>query len=810
MSSHPSERFLVFIFMFAFFWFLAPGPGMALAQGNVSTAEVPQAGQAPRTTSAPEASSADPDNATKAPLTVDPAILEAPVDDTFLRQIWESRALGVNQMVIEASSSVDSILGSGTLSDRLSSANVELSLLMRLFQISRAYPAQQEDLLRQMQGLRANIQRDLDPLEFQKNLLTQRRQEVSSLKKDMAGLVFSETSNQSAKTNLEQASKLLEKTNQKINTVLEPGQILLKNLDAAIDSIEKDIPQTWRSYYLASFTASGHGFGLKDNMELIFKWVESMGSMSLFIYPQSGSGWLETLIKFMVTMCLTALLGVIIRQAAARSRLAWKNNLIKIIQGPWLWLILGFSLVIGSHNSLGGSYLALKLPGILALLWGLASLSWGLREAIHTSDAHHSPLARFYPPAAIGVIFLFLDCPAGPMTVGWFIVLSLFLAWLYHTKGIHGSTKLPLFDRITYESAVYFALASLLTTIFGYPRLAILVFMLLFTLVNIMILASALISLGEAFSDIHFDRATSPVKQAISKSLTIPLAFVLSLVCAVPWIWAVPGLEYLLRYALKSGYTVGDASFELSRVLFIVFLFFLFRSLMAFGLTSLDQFPKTFNRVNIGVVQPMKALFTYLVWTIYVIIALGILGVNFTSLAVVAGGLSVGVGLGLQAIFGNLVSGLMLMFGGTIMVGDLVEVGGVSGTVKSINIRSTVLETAERAVVYVPNSSIMSGQFVNWTRNHRQVRRKLIVQTVYGVDIALALQTMKEAALAQEKVVTSDPPLALFSEFGDNSLIFNLFVTISDIDFGLSTLSAIRMDIEQRFQAKGIVLYNPS
>jgi small-conductance mechanosensitive channel len=68
---------------------------------------------------------------------------------------------------------------------------------------------------------------------------------------------------------------------------------------------------------------------------------------------------------------------------------------------------------------------------------------------------------------------------------------------------------------------------------------------------------------------------------------------------------------------------------------------------------------------------------------------------------------------------------------------------------------------------------------------------------------------MKEAALAHEKVVPGDPPLALFSEFGDSSLIFTLLVTIADIDFGLSTLSAIRLEIERRFQALGITIYNP-
>jgi small-conductance mechanosensitive channel len=383
-----------------------------------------------------------------------------------------------------------------------------------------------------------------------------------------------------------------------------------------------------------------------------------------------------------------------------------------------------------------------------------------------------------------------------------------FLIWSRQSKKKRGPGQLTFLESLYYGSAVYFVLASLLTTIFGYPRLAILVYMLLFTLVNIMILASALISLGGVFCAAYFDEREQPIKLAVTRSLVIPVSIILSLICAVPWLWSVPGLEYLLLNFLQKGYTVGEASFELSKIFLIVFLFFLFRSLGAFGQALLEQLPKSFSGMESGVVQPLKVLVAYLIWTVFAFVALSSLGVNLTSLAVVAGGLSVGVGLGLQAIFGNLVSGLILMFGRTIMVGDLVEVGGVLGTVRSVNIRSTELETAEKAVVYVPNSSIMSGQFVNWTRNHRQVRRKVIVQTCYGIDVALALRTMKELALANENVVAGDPPVALLSEFGDNSLIFNLAFTVN-VDQGLGTQSAIRQAIEKRFQELGITIYNP-
>ncbi|MDR1394694.1 MAG: mechanosensitive ion channel [Deltaproteobacteria bacterium] len=733
-------------------------------------------------------------------------------DDQILRQIWQERIQTLSQQASELAVNIDTALEGGDFSRRLTQANGERNRLMRLFQISRGYPAQQEDLLRQMQGLADQIARERQPLELLQSTLSQKQAEVQSLQKDLAGATLpagpEETSPQ---TSLESLFKLLEASGHKLSSVLEPGQSLLAYLQRTIADIEKELPVTWQDYYLKSLSETGQGFGLTSNYDLIVKWLQSVTSMSLFIYPQTGADWLAALVKFLITMGITAILGTVVKRSTARLSRSWQDALDRILKGPWLWLIFGFALLMAARSPLGGSYLLLKLPGVLMLLWGLAALSWQMRlAAVPKLIGQKSPLSRFFPPAALGVFFLYLDCPAGPMTVVWAAVLVIFLIWLRRSGRKELTAERTILEGLAFGSSFYFALVSLLVAVIGYPRLAILVFLLLFTLVNIMVLASALIALGSMLSDSYFNPEVKPIRHAIIQSLAIPLAFILSLVCAGPWLWAVPGSEYLLRHLMQTGYTVGDASFEVSRIIFIAVLFFLFRSLLAFGRTSLEQLPRTFPGLEKGVIPPLQALFTYLVWGLFAIIALALLGVNFTSLAVVAGGLSVGIGMGLQNLFNNLVSGLILMFGRTITVGDLVEVGGVTGTVKSITIRSTTLETAEKAVVFVPNSSIMSGQFVNWTRNHRQVRRNLTIGTCYGIDIARALTLMKEAALANDKVLAGDPPLAVLSSFGDSSLVFTLYVTITDIDLAVSVLSALRMDVEQRFNAAGITIFNPS
>jgi small-conductance mechanosensitive channel len=255
---------------------------------------------------------------------------------------------------------------------------------------------------------------------------------------------------------------------------------------------------------------------------------------------------------------------------------------------------------------------------------------------------------------------------------------------------------------------------------------------------------------------------------------------------------------------MSANYTVGEASFDFSKILIIVVLFFLFRSFISLGRASLEHLPERLPNIERGVIPPLGTMLTYGLWALFAIIALGMLGVNFTSLAVVAGGLSVGIGFGMQNIFNNLISGLMLIFGRTLLVGDFVEIGGAAGTVRAISIRSTTIETAERALVYVPNSIIMAGQFINWTRASRLVRRSVIIGVAYESDTELVKSIMLEAAKKQDHVLQSPPPAVLFSNFGDNALEFTLNVFIDDLDYALSTLSALRFELDRAFRANNI------
>jgi small-conductance mechanosensitive channel len=124
--------------------------------------------------------------------------------------------------------------------------------------------------------------------------------------------------------------------------------------------------------------------------------------------------------------------------------------------------------------------------------------------------------------------------------------------------------------------------------------------------------------------------------------------------------------------------------------------------------------------------------------------------------------------------------------------------------VRAINIRSTIIETPERAHVYVPNSAIMSAQFTNWTRNSRIVRRTLNIGAAYGSDTALVMRLLLQAATEQRHILKTPAPVVYLNNFGDSSLDFSMNVFIDDFNNAASAMSDLRLTVERLFSGHGI------
>jgi small-conductance mechanosensitive channel len=170
----------------------------------------------------------------------------------------------------------------------------------------------------------------------------------------------------------------------------------------------------------------------------------------------------------------------------------------------------------------------------------------------------------------------------------------------------------------------------------------------------------------------------------------------------------------------------------------------------------------------------VSSLLNYIILALGFVAALGVLGVDFTKVSIMAGAFGVGLGFGLQSIVNNFVSGLILLFERPIHVGDSVQVGNLLGRVLRIGIRASVLRTMQGAEIIVPNAQLISDQVTNWTLSDQLRRLDLPVGVNYGATPKKVIELLEGVARAHPKVLREPPPRCLFLSYGDSSINFEL------------------------------------
>ncbi|AML52131.1 mechanosensitive ion channel family protein [Falsihalocynthiibacter arcticus] len=198
-----------------------------------------------------------------------------------------------------------------------------------------------------------------------------------------------------------------------------------------------------------------------------------------------------------------------------------------------------------------------------------------------------------------------------------------------------------------------------------------------------------------------------------------------------------------------------------------------------------------------------------------VMVAMNIVGIDLTALAVFSGALGVGIGFGLQAIFSNLVSGIIMLVEGSIKVGDFVELeSGLRGEVREINTRATLITTNDNIDILVPNSQFINNPVVNWTLRDSIRRIRVPFGVAYGSDKDLVKKAALEAANATPHLLSgkgSKPPEVWLMKFGESSLDFELVVWLTPqaVKRPSTVVAAFNWEIETALRKYGIEMPFP-
>jgi small-conductance mechanosensitive channel len=582
----------------------------------------------------------------------------------------------------------------------------------------------------------------------------------------------------------------------------------LRDLSAQIKSAEKTLQAAlapaWKAYYTQAFPTPLTPFFLSYLSQSMEDWGLWTGLCLELLQMRDNQ---LALLRGGITGAVCALL--IFAAALAVNWLAARRNLPPTfratIRKAALCLAAGAFFIVLSRSAPFFLFTGLSSVGEIMLTAALVYLS--RLRLVQGNNATLPPV--LWPTWRIFSLGLLLEAARVPEPLmspvfAAFLCLS---AWVFHKCRRDIPAQLRLERGVT-RALTYVLPALACLSLYGMPQTAILMASSLFYIA---------LALRFASHTSHFFRRHEPQHHPGMGAALLGVAaragfpfFFLSYLFLFLWLLSTQyGGEDIFLELLSTETQVESVGISLKKLATLLAGFYAARALLALSAVCIINATGS-NRATERVAKAsLLTINTYVWWGIYAIFTMSVLGVSLTSIAVVAGGLSVGIGFGMQTMVNNFISGLILLFGRSVQAGDTIQLGETWGVVKEVNIRNTEVLTHENATVFVPNSELISGKIVNWSHRDPSVRRDICVGVAYGSDTALVREKLLAAAAACPAVLGNPPPRVLHWDFGASTLDFRLRVWLADVAGATLAVCTIREIIDRLFREAGIEIAFP-
>ncbi|MBS4043253.1 MAG: mechanosensitive ion channel [Chitinophagaceae bacterium] len=261
-------------------------------------------------------------------------------------------------------------------------------------------------------------------------------------------------------------------------------------------------------------------------------------------------------------------------------------------------------------------------------------------------------------------------------------------------------------------------------------------------------------------------------------------------------------MKEILNYTLIE---VGDYKLKLASVLMVCII-----ALVSFlTLLIIKKLIYKSRRIETGKKYSFYNLIKYFVLVIALVLSLQTVGFNVSVLLAGSAALLVGIGLGLQNLFSDFISGIVLLIDATIKVNDIIEVNGMVCKVKEIKLRTTTVLTRDDKSIILPNTILTKNQIINWTHSEVDSRFDIQVGVDYSSDVTLAMEILKQAVLQQKDVLKEPKPFVRFTDYADSSLLLTVYFWTNEVFRVENVKSEIRVRIFQMFKENNITIPFP-
>ncbi len=265
-------------------------------------------------------------------------------------------------------------------------------------------------------------------------------------------------------------------------------------------------------------------------------------------------------------------------------------------------------------------------------------------------------------------------------------------------------------------------------------------------------------------------------------------------------------IKEILEYPIVE---IRDYTFTLYNILVVISILVGSRFLVFIISSIIGKNLRKKHWVDAGKQYTITQLLKYFIYTISIILSIESLGIDLSILLAGSAALFVGIGLGLQNTFNDMVSGLILLFEGVVKKGDIVDIGSTIGRVEQLDIRTSKIKTRAGITIIVPNSKLINNEVINWSHSDLITRFKITVGVAYGSDTELVKKLLLECSHSHPDVVTTKPSIVRFEDFGSSALIFELYFWAQktwEVEF---IKSDIRYEIDKQFRAHNITIPFP-
>ncbi len=696
-----------------------------------------------------------------------------------------------------------------SLSSQTESISSRLNVLIRLKGFIKQNFKELVILNRNVSQLQQDLQHALQPVNTVQGDLESLYKRVQDRHEDIRSqLAISPQAlgEDQARQEMAQIRSMLDRI-EELQLKLQKGREPVRELESRVQEFEKllnqDLQQSWKEYFLEpSYTLFKLSPGemkaqfseWKQNLP-VYKHLFVLGNFNWTLF-------LLQVLSLFSLFCFASLVLVAIIKRRNRDGMPLKRML-----PPPLFISFALAILVANtfFQSSFQSLIFLTLSQII-LGWGIILLLWLIRfSMVDASKFYSNPLRLLWFPFAFSLVLQNVILPPVLTELAWIFLLAIFIAFFKRHK-----TKIEVkLERALYRITIVLFTFFILMTLAGWVHMSLLLTSLWFVFCVCLQVGNCITGLLWNKTRQFPENTLGFLGRGLVQGAGVPILWLFSFSFIVLWLGMTLGDFQFLRELSKLKLGWGYLSINIFR-LFIVFIgFYLARSGLVVFKSLLQSAAELHSSLDSGTVGSFNILMTYGVWSLFIILALAFLGLDLTSLTVVAGGLSVGIGFGLQSIFNNFISGIILLFSRSIQPGDVIQAQDLWAEVININILTTEVQTYDRSTILMPNSKLISEEITNWThRQDKTLRRKVRVGVAYGTDIELVRRLLMYIADTHPRILKVPSAFVRFADFGDSSLEFTLYFYAS-IDYGWMAESDLRYDINKIFQEYGIIIAFP-